>query len=64
MIDKTVAYLRVRRFDTREIVHSVALSRYHIQPNVLQRVMMGMLINMNTDEYFIDDSEVDALKEE
>jgi len=24
--------------------------------------MMGMLINMNTDDYFIDDSEIDAAR--
>jgi len=64
MATEPVAYLRVRRFDTREIVHSVALSRYHTRPDVLQRVMLGMLRNMNTDDYFIDDSEVDAAREQ
>ena len=58
-----LAYLRVRRFDTREIVHSVALHN-SVSPRYVERIMMGMLINMNTDEYFIDDSEVDAARQQ
>jgi len=64
METEAVAYLRVRRLDTREVVGSVGLSLYQIQPHVLQRIMLGMLTNMNMDEYFIDDSEVDAVREQ
>jgi len=62
MKPQPVAYLHVRRLDTREIVHSVPLQRSDLRH--VERVMMGMLINMNTDEYFIDDSEVDAVRKE
>ena len=55
------AYLRVRSFDTREIVHSVGLS--NLKESHVEKAMMGMLRNMNTDKYFIDDSEVDAARE-
>ena len=55
------ASLRVRSFDTREIVHSVGLN--NIGHSHVEKVMMGMLRNMNTDQYFIDDSEVDAARE-
>jgi len=55
------AYLRVRSFDTREIVHSVGLT--NIGRSYVEKVMMGMLRNMNTDKYFVDDSEVDAARE-
>lgn len=60
MATEAVAYLRIRRFDTREVVHSVALRS--VTPCYVQKVMMGMLINMNTDDYFIDDSEIDAAR--
>ena len=43
-------YLRVRNLHTR-------LSERHVE-----RVMMGMLRNMNTDDYFIDDSEIDQAR--
>ena len=54
------AYLRVRRFDTREVIHSVGLS--DLTDRYVERVMSGMLHNMNTDEYFVDDTEVDAAR--
>ena len=50
------AYLRVRRFDTNEIVHSVGLSSTHWRH--VERVMMGLLRNMDTDRFYVDDSEV------
>lgn len=59
---KYLAYLRIRRFDTREIVHSVGVS--NLGEGYIERVMYGMLINMNTDQYFIDDSEVDEARKE
>ena len=63
MVDNTpLAYLRIRRFDTREVVRSVAL--HSVRRRYVERVMMGMLINMNTADYFIDDSEVDAAREQ
>ena len=57
---KYKAYLRVRKLADREIIDSVGvscLSEHHVE-----RVMRGMLMNMNTDEYFIDDSEVDEAR--
>jgi len=61
MAQEYKAYLRVRSFDTREIVHSVGVEPYNLRH--VEKVMMGMLRNMNTDKYFIDDSEVDAVRE-
>jgi len=62
MKPQPVAYLRVRRLDTQEIVHSVPLQQSDLHH--VERVMMGMLINMNTDKFYIDDSEADAAREE
>ena len=50
------AYLRVRRLGTNEIVHSVGLSSTHWRH--VERVMMGLLRNMDTDRFYVDDSEV------
>ena len=47
--------LYIRRFDTREIVERVAVPRTD-RRNV-EKIMMGMLRNMNTEDYFVDDSE-------
>jgi len=55
------AYLRVRSLETREIISSVGLS--DLRDSHVERVMMGMLRNMNTDKYFVDDSKVDAARE-
>jgi hypothetical protein len=54
--EKTMASLHVRRFDTREIVHSVELTSTN--DRYVEQVMLGMLRNMNTEEYYVDDSEV------
>jgi len=51
-----MANLYVRRLDTREIVHTVDVGNK--SESQVERVLRGMLINMNTDEYFIDDDEV------
>lgn len=48
-----MADLIIRRLDTREEIH-----RVHVEnTGQVQKVMLGMLRNMNTKEYFIDDSE-------
>lgn len=51
------AYLRVRKLGTDELIHSVGLQQ--INQSYVERVMRGMLINMDTDNYYIDDSEVE-----
>ena len=48
-------YLRVRRLSDGEEIHKVETTERQAE-----RVMMGMLINMNTDEYYIDDSDFDT----
>ena len=50
-----MANLYVRRLDTQEIVSTIALRR--TDSRYVEKVMAGMLINMDTDTYFIDDSE-------
>ena len=55
-----LAELVVRRFDDRSEVGRIvlrSLSHGHVE-----KVMMGLLRNMGED-YFIDDSEVDAARE-
>jgi len=49
--------LYVRDLVTREIVNTVPVS--NPSPTSLQKIIRGMLINMNTDKYFVDDSEFD-----
>jgi len=61
MAQEYKAYLRVRSFDTRDIISSVGLT--NLRHSHVEKVMMGMLRNMNTDDYFIDDSEVDVARE-
>ena len=61
MTDKYKAYLRIRRFDTREIVHSVGVRS--LQHRHVERVMLGIMRNMNLEDYFVDDSEVDEARE-
>ena len=57
--DTAVAYLRVRRLDTRELVCSVGVK--NVSEHYVERVMSGMLRNM-AEDYYIDDSEVDAAR--
>lgn len=47
--------LHVKRLGTGETVHSVECQNE--SPRYVERVMMGMLRNMNTEEFYIDDSE-------
>ena len=58
-MENYLAYLRVRRIDNNECVHSVGLSKLNDQH--VERVMLGLLRNMDTDKFFIDESEVDSL---
>lgn len=53
-------YLYVRDIETREVVHTVDVTGRN--ENMVEKVMRGMLINMNTNKYFVDDSE--AYKEQ
>jgi hypothetical protein len=49
--------VHVRRLSDREIVHSVEVN--NPTERKVERVVAGMLRNMNTDEFFVDDSEAD-----
>lgn len=60
--DKYKAYLRVRSFETREVVHSVGLTS--LNENHVEKVMMGLLGRMDLDRYFIDDDEVIKAQED
>ena len=52
-------FLRVKKFGTNEEIHKVEIT--NPTSRKVERVMSGMLINMNTDEYYIDDSDFDDL---
>jgi hypothetical protein len=58
--EKVLADLVVRRFGDRSEVSRIPL--HNLSENHVDRVMSGMLINMDTDNYFIDDSEVDKAR--
>ena len=51
----------VRRLDTREIVHTVPVKGANIsRPD---KIVAGMLINMDRERFFVDDSECDAVSD-
>jgi len=52
--------LYVRRLDTREIVHTVVVKNPYWRK--AEKIMRGMLINMDTDRFYIDDDEADELE--
>ena len=52
--------LYVKCIGTNVIIHTVAVS--HPSARKVERVVRGMLINMNRDEFYIDDSEADDLE--
>lgn len=54
------AYLRVKRFGTNEVVHSVGLTS--VRDGYVERVMYGLLGRINTEEYYVDNSEVDEAR--
>jgi hypothetical protein len=52
-----MANLYVKSFDTGEVVKIIPLKS--TGERHVERVMLGLLRNMNTDDYYIDDSEVE-----
>ena len=54
---KMKKYLKVVDFETREVVHKVEITNTH--QSHIERVMLGMMHNMDTDKFFIDDSDFD-----
>lgn len=55
-----LAYLIIRRIDTREEVHRIGLT--HLGERHVDRVMAGVALKMDDDKYFIDSSEVAAAR--
>lgn len=47
--------LYIRDFDTRSIVKEIDVTGH--SERQVEKIMMGMLINMNTEDYFVDDSD-------
>ncbi len=47
---KGKAWAKVVKMDTKEVVHSV-----ETQASTIDRVISGMLRNMNTDAYYVDE---------
>lgn len=50
-------YLRVREFETGKIVSEIEVTGKNERQ--IERIEMGMLINMDTDKFCIDDSAKD-----
>lgn len=48
--------LYVRKLSTREIVDTIHLSSHNQRQ--AEKVLRGLLMQMNTDEYYVDDSEI------
>jgi hypothetical protein len=53
------AYLRIKEIETGNVIKSVKLTGPLCERRV-DRIMSGLLRNMDTDRFFVDDSEVDA----
>ena len=49
--------LYVRDFETRSVIKEIPIS--NTSARHVERVMMGLLRNMDTDRFFIDDSEME-----
>lgn len=56
-----LAHLHIRRMGTAETVKSIGLTS--LSERYVNKVMMGLMRNMNLDSYYVDDSEVKAAKE-
>ena len=54
---RTMPNIYVRRLDNNEIVHTVSVK--HTDPRDIDKVVLGLLRNMNTDRFYVDDSECD-----
>ena len=44
----------VRELGTRKIVRTIEI----ISPNSAEKVVLGLLRNMNTDKFYVDDDEI------
>jgi hypothetical protein len=55
--DMSKANIYVRDIEKREIVHTIEVT--NPSPRKVARVVAGLLRNMNTKEFYVDDSEVD-----
>ena len=51
-----MASLHIKEIETGRIVHSVALK--NTSERYVETVLRGILRNMDTDKYFVDDSEI------
>ena len=49
------AYLHICRLSDKQRIHSVGLK--YLSERQIERVMLGMMTNMNTNDYYIDDDE-------
>lgn len=47
--------LYIKDFATRSVIEEIDVTGS--SERRVEKIMMGMLINMNTEEYFVDDSE-------
>lgn len=52
-----MANIYVRELSTDKVIHTVDVGNKPVDK--IEKVMMGMLRNMDTDRYYIDDSEVE-----
>lgn len=53
--------LVIREFGSRKEIHRIELS--NVSERYVEKVLRGVLRQLNTDRYFVDDSEVDIARE-
>lgn len=58
---KKIANVYVKRMGTGEVVHTVPVD-LPCSERSQERMVMGMLRNMNLDEFYVDDDELDQAR--
>jgi len=56
-----LAHLHIKQMGTDEVVKSIGLTS--LSGHYVEKVTMGLMRTMNLDSYYVDDSEVEAAKE-
>lgn len=57
---KPLAHLIVKSFDGHKVIKKIAL--HNLDENHVERVMLGLLRQMDRDRFYVDDSEVDEAR--
>jgi len=57
---KPLAHLLVKSFETDEVIKKLAI--HDLDEKHIERVMLGLLRQMDRERYYVDDSEVDEAR--